>query len=147
VRIHPSVSRETGESDVRIRLSPGKWKPISGVRVLGKESSLSTKEVLLSESLWCLWGIARIEHLHASNNFEGESKTTANYSSVILLIPINERERERERGTNEAAVRYGDGECDGIHPRFSIWFSVCAGCFSCALFPFLFRVPAPAFST
>ncbi len=94
---------------MRIRLSPGKWKPIPGVRVLGKESSLFTKEVLLSESLWCLWGIAKIEHLHASSNFEEETKTTANYSSVILLIPINERERERARGTNEAAVRYGDG--------------------------------------
>jgi hypothetical protein len=98
VRIHPSVSRETGESDVRIRLVPGKWKPIPGVRVfLGKESSLSTKEVLLSESLWCLWGIAKIEHLHDSSNLEEETKTTANYSSVILLIPINKKERERER--------------------------------------------------
>ncbi len=133
---------------MRIRLVPGKWKPIPGVRVfLGKESALSTKEVLLSESLWCLWGIAKIEHLHDSSNLEEETKTTANYSSVILLIPINKRERERERGTNGAAVRYGDGEFDGIHPRFSIWFSVSAGCFSCALFPFLFCVPAPAFST
>jgi hypothetical protein len=104
---------------------------------------------MVSEILRRLWGIAKIEHLHdSSSNFEEETKTTANYSSVILLIPINERERERERrGTNEAAVRYGDGECDGIHPRFSIWFSVSAGCFSRALFPFLFRVPAPAFST
>jgi hypothetical protein len=102
---------------------------------------------MVSEILRRLWGIAKIEHLHdSSSNFEEETKTTANYSSVILLIPINERERER-RGTNEAAVRYGDGECDGIYPRFSIWFSVSDGCFSRALFPFLFRVPAPAFST
>jgi hypothetical protein len=100
---------------------------------------------MVSESRWRLWGIAKIEHLHDSSNFEEETKTTANYSSVILLIPINER--DRERGTNEAAVRYGDGECDGIHPRFSIWFSVSDGCFSRALSPFLFRVPAPAFST
>jgi hypothetical protein len=97
VRIHPSVSRK------------GNGNPFQASESWVKNLHCRAKEVLLSESLWCLWGIAKIEHLHDSSNFDEETKTTANYGSVILLIPINKRERERERhkGSGSTLWRWG----------------------------------------